>query len=77
MKWPSQSSDLNPIENLWATLKRQVYACKPPPKDLGELQTRVKEIWKTISSDEYTTLVARMHDKIKKVKKAEGYWRRY
>jgi hypothetical protein len=50
-----------------------VYACKLPPKDLDELQTHVKEIWKTISSNEYATLMASMHNRVKKVKKAKGH----
>jgi hypothetical protein len=66
MEWLSQLLDLNPIENLWATLKRWIYACKPPPKDLGELQTRVKGIWNTIGSDECARLVASMRDRVDK-----------
>jgi hypothetical protein len=67
MEWPSQSPDFDPIENLRAMLKKKVYACKPPPKDLGELQVGAKKIWKTISPNEYATLVASMHDRAKKV----------
>jgi hypothetical protein len=77
MEWPSQSPDLNPIENLWAILKKKVYECEPPPENLDELEVRVKEMWNTIISNECAKLVASMRDRIKKVKKAKGYWTRY
>ena len=37
MEWPSQSPDLNPIENLWTELKKHVRARKP--KNVTELYT--------------------------------------
>lgn len=35
-EWPSQSPDLNPIENLWMDLKRAVHSRSP--KNLTELE---------------------------------------
>src|SRR6185312_12407098 len=46
MDWPSNSPDLNPIENLWAIVKRNVEMRMP--KNLSELEQYMAEEWDRI-----------------------------
>lgn len=46
MKWPSQSPDMNPIENLWKLLKKRIRERRP--KDLSELKLFAMEEWANI-----------------------------
>ena len=44
MQWPSQSPDLNLIENMWSLLKRRLNEYSSPPKGMNELHERVQEV---------------------------------
>jgi len=49
--WPSQSPDLNPIENLWFHVKRQLYSFPEPPKGLNELWERFQSVWNELKPE--------------------------
>lgn len=50
MGWPTNPPDLNPIENLWAELKRCLGTYENPPVGMHELWERVQVEWDGIGS---------------------------
>jgi transposase len=72
LDWPSQSPDLNPIEHLWAELKKRVRNRQKPPTTLNELWEAVEEEWNDIPRDFCLKLIDTMPARIRDVLKAKG-----
>lgn len=74
LEWPSQSPDLNPIENLWATLKRRLNEYEHPPRGMVELWERIECEWEKITAAECLALIESMPRRIEALLKAKGRW---
>ena len=70
LEWPSQSSDLNPIDNLWHKLKTQVKQRNPRNLDLEEL---CKEEWSKISVKVCRNLIVKYPNRLQAITKAKGH----
>jgi hypothetical protein len=68
--WPGNSLNLNPIENLWSILKRQVDKRKPTNSD--KLQALIMQDWAAISQNVVQKLVDSMSGWIAEVLKKKG-----
>lgn len=77
LEWPAQSPDLNPIENLWAILKRKLNQYDRPPNGMLQLWERVEEVWNAISKETCENLVKTMPKRIQSVIKRKGLWTDY
>lgn len=75
MKWPSQSPDLNPIENLWSIFDRQMKDRRPSNE--SELFEMISEGWKQISLSLCRALVESMPSRCQAVIDANGYPTKY
>ena len=71
MKCPAYSPDLNPIENLWAIVKRELNEYDEPPASMRELWTRVEDLWEhQITPEQCHRLIESMPKRIEKLYKA-------
>jgi hypothetical protein len=69
--WPGSSADLNPIENCWALLKREVAKLKPTSQ--LDLQEKVKTAWTVhITPGFCKALIDSMPSRINAVLAAKG-----
>ena len=71
VKIPKYSPDLNPMENMWAILKRGIEAMNPT--NAAELRQFATERWIDINQSMCNQLAASMPDRIKCVLACEGH----
>jgi len=60
--WPANSPDLNPIENIWGIMKRDVE--KRRPKNLDDLQAAIQDVWDNFPLSQVKSLCASMENRI-------------
>ena len=82
--WPPYSPDLNPIEHLWWSLKKELYKRKPhldhmggSESDWAEFEMGLKEAWAAIPEKLVRSLITSMPRRINAVLQARGYQTRY
>lgn len=68
---PSQSPDLNPIENLWDKLNHKIRKTSINSKD--ELNKRLKEEWQRIDGDYLKKIIFNIPTRLKHVLRQKGY----
>jgi hypothetical protein len=77
MGWPLNSPDLNPIENLWAELKRCLGTYKSPPGGMLELWDRVQTEWDAFTPEYCQQLVESMPQRMAMVLRNKGHSIKY
>lgn len=77
MDWPAQSN-LNPIENMWALLKRSLFSdYNRPPNGMLELWERTYTVWYKITKEECIKVIESMPKRCEPVIKAKRRWTKY
>lgn len=75
LPWPAQSPDINPIENLWADVKKAVARARPTNnKELWEV---TKNAWQNIDIERCQGLVNSMRRRCQAILSNKGFTTKY
>lgn len=72
LPWPACSPDLNPIENVWAIMVREVYKEGRQYSSVGDLKRRVIEVWAELDQGILCNLVRSMPNRLFQVINRNG-----
>lgn len=73
LPWPAKSPDLNPIENLWGIVVREVYKEGRQYNDTNELKAAITAAWQAIPQQTLQNLVRSMPSRTDLVMEANGW----
>jgi transposase len=82
MKWrqylhPPNSPDLNPIENIWASMKRTITTKYRYVSSKAEMMRIIQELWDSFTDTQWNALIESMPRRLAAVIKAKGGHTRY
>jgi len=84
LEWPKNSPDLNPIEHVWAILKRTLRQLFPQIRqlrnniaDMIEFKRCIQIAWNSIPQDQIAALIASIPRRLQAVIQARGWYTRY
>lgn len=72
LDWPAQSPDLNPIEHLWADLKKRIARKRGDITSKQDLWEAIEEEWEATPKSLLRSLIDSMPQRIEAVIKAKG-----
>jgi hypothetical protein len=72
LKWPAQSPDMNPIENLWAIMKRRRQKKYGIPASKSVLIEQIVDTWQSFPLDLVRTLCESMDSRLEQCIKRKG-----
>ena len=75
LPWPSQSPDLNIIENVWQYMKNMIR--KDPPKNKHQLVKKIFEIWAELPRELIVNLYSSIPRRLNAVRASCGYPTKY
>lgn len=74
--WPASSPDLNPIENLWAWMKRKLWDSDQQYKSVEDMKAAITRIWAEITPEYCRELIYSVPKRCIEVIKAKGWQNR-
>ena len=72
LPWPAQSPDLNPIENVWSVMKRNLRKLPSYPSTADDLFSQLCFIWDNLPNDYFDKLIGSMKSRCIAVANVRG-----
>ena len=73
---PAQSSDLNPLENIWWAIEQELLDL-PLPSNANDLFEKIEQIWNNYPTDKLLKYIKSMPSRIEAVIQAKGWHTKY
>ena len=70
--FPPCSPNLNPIEGVWALLKRRINGRRPRPTTYEDIKEALIEEWDSLSPEDYEAMIISMSERVQAVLANEG-----